>query len=269
MTSPQSVPVSVVVITKNEEPNIERCLKSASWAAETVVVDAHSADGTRDKAAALGARVFERDWSGYGPQKNLGVSMARNPWILNVDADEEVTPELAAEIQQVLIDPQHKAYRVFIPTYFMGRPLKHYGRAWPEPGHIRLFEKGHARFDSRIVHEVVEVDGSVGSLKAPILHYSYPTAGTYWRKIHYYADLEAQERAARWNSLGNRWIRFAGKLGWMLGVRRGILHGPSAWLWILGQAYQDWLATGEAARLRRGMEKAPTLPSPRGGGWMG
>jgi glycosyltransferase involved in cell wall biosynthesis len=242
------------VITKNEERNIERCLRSVDWAAETVVVDAHSGDLTREKALALGARVVERDWPGYGPQKNFGVGLTCNAWVLNLDADERVTPELAAEIGRVVASPDHKAYRVPIPTYFMGRPLKHYGRASRDPGHIRLFQKDFARFDSRLVHEVVDVDGPVGWLNAPILHYSYPTVGTYWRKIQYYAELEAHERAARWPRLGNRWVRFFGKLGWMLGVRRGILDGPPAWLWIAGQAYQDWLATGQAARLRRTME---------------
>ena len=249
-----TVPVSVVVITKNEERNIERCLRSVDWAAERVVVDGHSADLTRAKAVALGALVVERDWPGYGRQKNFGVSLTSNAWVLNLDADEQVTPELAAEIGRVVASPDHKAYRVLIPTYFMGRSLKHYGRAPRDPGHVRLFHKDFARFDSRLVHEVVEVDGSVGWLKAPILHYSYPTVGTYWRKIHYYADLEAHERAARWPKLGNRWVRFFGKLGWMLGVRLGIFDGPGAWLWIAGQAYQDWLATGKAVRLRRKMQ---------------
>jgi glycosyltransferase involved in cell wall biosynthesis len=249
-----TVPVSVVVITKDEERNIERCLRSVDWAADTVVVDAHSTDLTREKAMALGARVVERDWPGYGPQKNFGVSLTANAWVLNLDADEEVTSELAAEIGQVVRNQQYKAHRVLIPTYFMGRPLKHYGRAPRDPGHIRLFHKDFARFDSRLVHEVVDVDGPVGWLKAPILHYSYPTVGTYWRKIHYYADLEAHERADSWPSLGNRWVRFVGKLGWMLGIRRGIFDGPSAWLWIAGQAYQDWLATSQAARLRRTMD---------------
>src|SRR5438132_8008716 len=183
-----TVPVSVVVITKDEERNIERCLRTVDWAAETVVVDAHSTDQTREKAKAMGARVVERDWPGYGPQKNFAVSLASNSWVLNLDADERVTPELAAEIGRAVGNPEYKAYRVFIPTYFMGRPLKHYGRAPRDPGHIRLFHKDFARFDSRLVHEVVDVDGSVGWLKAPILHYSYPTLGTYWRKIHCYPD---------------------------------------------------------------------------------
>jgi (heptosyl)LPS beta-1,4-glucosyltransferase len=246
--------VSVVVITKNEERNVERCLRSVAWAAETIVVDAHSVDGTRDKARALGARVVERDWPGYGPQKNFGISLARNAWVLSLDADEEIPAELALEIERVVQAPEHKAYRVLRPTFFMGRPLKHYGRARREPGQVRLFDKEFARFDNRLVHETVQADGTAGLLKAPLLHWCYPTISTYWRKIHQYAPLEAQERALHWPRLGNRWFRFVGKLGWMLFVRRGILDGPAAWLWIVGQAYQDWLATGAAIRLRRRTE---------------
>ena len=243
--------MSVVIISKNEEKNIERCLKSVDWAAERIVVDSHSADETRSKAAALGALIFERDWPGYGGQKNFGVRAANNVWVLNVDADEEVTPELAEEIREVVNHDVHKGYRVLIPTYFMGRPLKHYGRARHDPGHIRLFRKDAAHFDSRLVHEVVEVDGSVGWLKAPILHFSYPTMAAYWRKIHAYALLEAKERVSGSGKRGNRWFRALGRLGWMLVVRRGLLDGPTAWIWIAGQAYEEWLATSEAAHLLR------------------
>jgi glycosyltransferase involved in cell wall biosynthesis len=249
-----TVPVSVVVITKNEERNIERCLRSVEWAAERVVIDAHSEDLTREKAVVLGARVVERDWQGYGPQKNFGIGLAANAWVFSLDADEEVPADLALEIERVVQAPEHKAYRVLRPTFFMGRPLKHYGRAPREPGQVRLFDKQFARFDNRLVHETVQADGTVGLLKAPLWHWCYPRVSIYWRKIHQYAPLEAQERALHWPRLGNPWFRFVGKLGWMLFVRRGILDGPAAWLWIVGQAYQDWLAAGKAIRLRRSME---------------
>lgn len=146
------------------------------------------------------------------------------------------------------------AYRVFVPTYFMGKPLRHYGRAPRDPGHVRLFRRDRARFSERPVHEVVEVDGPVGVLRAPILHYCYPTPGVYWRKIHRYAPLEAQARLASGIPRGNRLVRAAGKFGWMMGVRRGLLDGPHAWIWIAGQAYQEWLTVAETTRRRRGRE---------------
>ncbi len=246
-----TAPVSVVVITKDEQGNIARCLNSVRWAEERIVVDANSEDRTRDIARGLGARVFERAWAGYGPQKNFGLDQATQPWILNVDADEEVTPELAAEIEKRLSgSPAESAFRVYIPTYFMGKVLGHYGRARDEPGHVRLFRKDAGRFDDRRVHEAVQARGRVGWLDCSILHHSYPSVETYWRKIHHYAHLEAEERVLRGRA-GNRWFRSAGKLLWMLFWRRGILDGVHATVWICGQAYQEWLTATEANRLLR------------------
>jgi glycosyltransferase involved in cell wall biosynthesis len=242
--------VSVVVITKNEEANIERCLAGVTWVPEVIVVDADSHDRTAAIARQLGAHVLKREWSGYSAQKNYGIDQATQPWVLSVDADEVVTPALAKEIEQMLLEPQHDAYRIFRPTYFMGRPLHHYGRG-KEPGHVRLFRRGAGRFDGRLVHETVRIDGPIGTLHAPLLHYSYPTVASYWRKLHQYGPLEAQERLLHGSPRGGRWVRAVGKLGWMLIVRRGIVDGPHAWVWIAGQAYQEWLATGQAARLRR------------------
>ncbi len=249
-----TAPVSVVVITKDEERSIERCLTSVTWAAETLVVDAYSSDRTAELAQGLGARVIQREWPGYARQKNFGIAQVTQPWVLSLDADEQVTPALAAEIEEaVRRGPTEAAFRVFVPTYFLGRPLHHYGRAPHEPGHVRLFRTGRAWFEDRPVHECLKVDGAVGTLRAPILHYSYPSPAlrSYWRKIHHYAALEAQDRAAHAPVWGNRWTRAAGKLAWMLFWRRGLLDGPYAWIWIIGQAYQEWLVTGHAARLKR------------------
>lgn len=237
-----SAPLSVVIITRDEERNIVRCLSSVQWAAERIVVDSHSSDRTVELARCQGAWVFQRSWPGYGPQKNFGIEQATQPWILSLDADEVVTPELAVEIEQLLTgQPAEAGFRLYRPTFFMGRPLRHYGRTRAEPGQIRLFRKAAGRFDHRSVHETVQVSGPIGWLTAPLLHFSYPNLRTYWVKIHTYAPLEAHERAKRGAAWSNRWMRATGKLVWMLMVRGGILDGPPAWLWIAGQAYQEWL----------------------------
>jgi glycosyltransferase involved in cell wall biosynthesis len=246
-----TAPLSVVVITKNEEANIERCLTGVSWASELIVVDARSSDRTADIAKAMGARMFRRDWPGYASQKNFGIDQATQPWIFSLDADEIVTQTLAHEIVRTVEQPEYDAYRLYRPTYFMGRPLQHYGRARLEPGHVRLFRRGNARFNGRLVNESVEVAGTIGTLEGRLLHYSYPTIRSYWGKIHRYAALEARERLANGAPRGGRWFRGLGKLGWMLLWRRGLIDGPYAWIWIAGQAYQEWLATGQATRLRR------------------
>lgn len=257
-----TAPVSVVVITRNEEQHIGRCLNSVRWAAESIVVDACSLDRTAEVAEELGARVYRRDWPGYGAQKNFGVEKATQAWVLNIDADEEVTQSLAEEITRTVADqPVEAAFSIRIPLRFLGRQLGHYGRATHDSRHIRLFRKGHASFDDRIVHESVHVDGQVGELQGIVLHESYPPPATrtYWRKIHYYARLEALERAANGESGGNRWVRAVGKLGWMLLFRKGLLHGPAAWIWISGQAYQEWLTTGMAARRLHGLRTGGEL----------
>jgi glycosyltransferase involved in cell wall biosynthesis len=248
-----NAPVSAVVIAKDEEHNISRCLSSVQWVAERIVVDAGSSDRTEELARDMKARVFRHPWSGYGPQKNFGIELATQPWILSIDADEEVTPALATEITEKLAHRLPEVgFRVHVPTFFLGRPLGHYGRASSDPGHIRLFRTDAGRFDRRRVHEIVQVAGPVGWLNAPVLHHCYPRVRTYWRKIHQYAHLEAHERAISGLAARNRWAHAAGKLGWMLVIRGGLIDGPPAWLWIAGQAYQEWLTVTETNRLIRG-----------------
>jgi glycosyltransferase involved in cell wall biosynthesis len=248
-------PVSTVVVAQNEERHIERCLASVKWTAEIVVVDACSEDRTAELAGGMGAHVIEHEWSGYAAQKNFAIAQATQRWIFSLDADEEVTPELAAEIQEALSDPEipEAGFRMRVPLYFLGRQLGHYGRSRHDIGHPRLFRKDRARFADVLVHEEAVVDGPVGTLKGVILNDSYPSPAlrSYWRKINQYARLEAQERALTGTRKGNRWLRAFGKLGWMLVIRGGLFDGPRAWLWIAGQAYQEWLAAGGANRLRR------------------
>jgi glycosyltransferase involved in cell wall biosynthesis len=243
----------VVVVAMDEERHIGRCLASAAWARERIVVDSWSSDRTAAIAASMGARVIQREWSGYAAQKQFAVLQATEPWVLVLDADEEVTSELATEVQTLLAgEVGESAFSIRIPLEFMGRRLGHYGRARRDPGHVRLFWVEGARFDGRMVHEQVVVNGSIGMLRGEIRHDSYPAPAlrSYWRKIQHYAELEARDRAVRGQG-GHRWARAAGRLGWMLAVRGGALHGPAAWLWIAGQAYQEWLVSGRAARLRQ------------------
>src|SRR5437764_637443 len=107
------------MITRNEEANIERCLASAVWAAEVIIVDAYSSDRTAVIAHRHGARVFSRDWPGYAAQKNFGIEQATQRWIFSLDADEVVTSELAREIEETVKEPEFNAYRLFRPTFFM------------------------------------------------------------------------------------------------------------------------------------------------------
>jgi glycosyltransferase involved in cell wall biosynthesis len=217
-------------------------------------VDAYSRDRTAELAEEMAARVFRRKWRGYSDQKNFGIAQASQPWILSLDADEQVSLALAEEIHARLPQAWEAGFTVPIPLYFLGKELGYYFRK--NPRYLRMFRKEEGRFNDALVHETVDLKGPIGRLKAPLLHdsYAHPSLSSYWRKIHYYADLEAEQIAinghgwADW--LANRWLRAFGRLGWMLLVRGGLLDGPKAWLWIAGQAYQEWLRSGKAARMR-------------------
>ncbi|MDQ6949926.1 MAG: glycosyltransferase family 2 protein, partial [Actinomycetota bacterium] len=167
----QAPPVSVVIITKDEEGRIERCLETVRWAAEVIVVDAYSGDRTVELAKRMGARVFQREWAGYSVQKNFAIAQATQPWILSLDADEQVSPALANEIQARLPLAREVAFTVPVPLYFLGRKLGYYFRR--SAGYVRLFRRDRGGFNDALVHETVQVSGPIGELKAPLLHDSY------------------------------------------------------------------------------------------------
>ena len=130
--------LSVIIITKNEAANIAACLKSVAFADEFIVVDSGSTDGTVELAQALGARVeITSDWPGFGPQKNRALDLATGDWVLSIDADERVTPELAREIQDVLANPRADAYEIARLSNFCGKDIRHSGW-WPDYV-LRLF----------------------------------------------------------------------------------------------------------------------------------
>ena len=197
--------LSVVLITKNEEANIERCLASVAWADELVVIDSQSTDDTVKIATRCGARVFSPMWRGYGPAKQEGVNQASGDWILSIDADEVVSPELAEEIRAVL---SNRTDRVgfYIPrkTEFLGRWILHCG--WYPDHLLRLFRKSDGRFNDAVVHEKVVVEGATGFLRGHLLHYSYPDLEHYLRKFNTYTTLGAEEayrtgKKAGWSDL--------------------------------------------------------------------
>ena len=150
--------LSVALITRNEAANLPRTLASVRWANEIVVVDSGSTDATLAIARDAGARVFEESWKGFAAQKNSAIAHSTGDWILSLDADEEVSPELAQEIQALLGgEPAFSAYRIPRLNHFLGRPLRH-GGYWPDPK-LRLFRRGTAQFADRPVHETMQMIG--------------------------------------------------------------------------------------------------------------
>jgi len=193
--------LSVVVITRNEEKNIRRCLESVSWADEIVVVDSHSTDRTVEIASELGARVYNIEWNGFGPAKREGVDKASGEWILSLDADEVVSGELAAEIKKALEgDNEYSGYYILRKANFLGRWIYHCGW-YPDPV-LRLFEKSRGDFNDALVHEKVLVEGRVGRLKGELWHYSYPTLESYFVKFNRYTAMGAEAALQRGKRAG-------------------------------------------------------------------
>jgi len=185
------MPLSVILITKNEAAHIGDCLDAVRpLAAQIVVVDSGSTDDTVDIARAKGATVVvTADWPGFGPQKNRALDLATQPWVLSLDADERVTPDLAHAIRQVVAAGARAldAYKMARLSNFCGRWIRH-GGWWPDHV-VRLFRRGSARFTEDLVHERVETRGKVGVLGGHLLHDTYPDMDHVMQKmIRYAAD---------------------------------------------------------------------------------
>ncbi len=219
--------LSVIVITKNEAANIADCLKSVAFADEFIVVDSGSTDGTVELARALGARVeVTPDWPGFGPQKNRALDLATGDWVLSIDADERVTPELAREIQDTINAPAADTYEIARLSNFCGRDIRHSGW-WPDYV-LRLFKRGTARFNEAAVHErVVPASGQPLQLKGYFQHYPYDNLDALITKVNRYSS----DAAAMMYAKGRRTSVF-GALGhsfWTFVriylIRRGFLDG--------------------------------------------
>jgi len=200
--------LSAVVITKNEARVIQRCLESVTWADEIVVLDSASDDGTAEIARRLKAKVeVTTDWPGFGPQKNRALALATGDWVLSLDADEWVTPELRAEIVHALAASNgHAAFRMPRLSSYCGRFMHHSGW-WPD--HVtRLFRRGAARFSDDRVHERLIVDGSVGALHAALRHEAIRDLDEALAKMNAYSTAGAlmqHERGASTSLAGAVW----------------------------------------------------------------
>ncbi|MFC1799713.1 glycosyltransferase family 2 protein [Candidatus Eisenbacteria bacterium] len=183
--------ISAAIVTKDEERNIERCLKSLEWVDEIVVVDSGSTDRTLEICEKYGCRIVKTEWLGFGPTKQLAVDSVSNDWVLSIDADEEVTGELAREIQETLSGEEVKAgYKIRWLSMYLGKWIKRSG--WNKQYKPKLFNTTKGRFTDAFVHETVKIDGEVGRLKHPLRHYTYPDLDTVRSKMESQANWGAQ-----------------------------------------------------------------------------
>jgi len=220
--------VTCLIITKNEEVNIQECLASVSWATERIVVDAESIDRTAELARACGAKVFVRPWPGFGQQKNFGMAQATTDWVLILDADERIIPDLQSEIVSLISKwkPGHPvAYQIPRRNYFYGEWVRHAG-VYPDY-QIRLFRRGSARYNDVAVHENLIVEGSVGTLSNPLEHYTERRIQDHFRKFGLYTTLAAQEKAKCMSTVHGRDLLFRPLVVFMKSycLKKGILDG--------------------------------------------
>ena len=190
------VPLSVEVITKNEEANIERCLKSADWADEIVVVDSHSTDKTVEIASRFTDKIYERNMDIEGTHRNYAYGLATGEWILSLDADENISEPLKEEVMSLLRDEpravdKHDVYSIPIKT-FIGDKWAKYAGWYPAPK-VRFFKKGKFRYDNSEVHPRTFYEGSCGHLKGDILHYAYKDLSDIFRNLNEQSTLQAKE----------------------------------------------------------------------------
>jgi glycosyltransferase involved in cell wall biosynthesis len=242
--------LSAIVITRNEADNIGECLDSLACCDERIVVDCGSSDRTVEIARNKGARVELHAWHGFGPQKNFALSLATGDWVLSIDADERVTPQLAAVIKTALADARAAGFEVPRRNFFCGREMRHSG--WSPDYVLRLFRRGKARFDDAVVHERVICDGPVQTLKQPLLHYPVLRLEDALSRMDRYSTASAQAIVA-----AGRNVSFMAGIGHGLFsflrtylLKAGFLDGAEGFLLAVANAegsyyryMKAWLAT--------------------------
>jgi glycosyltransferase involved in cell wall biosynthesis len=194
--------LSVILITRNEAAHVLGCLKSVAFADEWIVVDSNSSDATCELARKFGATVTSTpDWPGFGAQKNRALSLARGRWVLSIDADERVTPELAASIRAVIdADGTQAGHEMSRLSNFCGQWMRH-GDWYPDRV-LRLFRREAGRFSNDLVHERLIVEGAVGRLKGELLHDSMPTLDGALDKLNRYSSGRAADKVGAGQSGG-------------------------------------------------------------------
>jgi glycosyltransferase involved in cell wall biosynthesis len=248
--------LSVTIITKNEAARIGGAIDSVAWADEIVVVDSESTDETVSIAASHAARVITRAWPGYIDQKNYAASIAAHDWILSLDADERVTPELAAALRALLArDPEHAAYRIPRVTWHLGRWIR--TTDWYPDEQLRLYDRRAAEWTGRYVHEAVTVRGSVGRLPGELQHFAFDDLADHLETINRYTTFAARQMYESGRRSGVLQLAvhpaFAFVRNYIL--RRGILDGSVGLVVSIMNSYYVFL---KFAKLRE-LQQAPSL----------
>lgn len=230
------VKLSITMITKNESANIAACLKTLSWADEIIILDTGSEDDTVEIAESLGADVFKLEiWEGFGRAKQHAVDLATNDWILSIDADERLSPELQKELIALRErDFEGKAWHLKRLSYYLGKPIRFCG--WQNDAPLRLFNRSQGGFNDLPVHEGIKVQQRQDSCRHPMHHLTYPTLESHFSKIRLYAELADQSKEAYPMAA----LRAAHKFFKMYIIKLGFLDGWHGFLLCKNSAWGIW-----------------------------
>lgn len=233
--------LSIAIITKNEEHNIERCLKSVQWADEIVVVDNGSTDRTPAICLKYTPKVIHSDWLGFGPLKQLAVNSATHDWILSIDSDEEVSALLKAKILNILENPLFDGFRIKRESFYLGKKIRYCG--WQRDFQLRLFNRKFGNFNDKSVHESVNLSGTIGTIAAPLYHYTYPTVQSHIEKMNRYTELgsELLVKKNKTASIGGAVLRGLTKFFKMYVLQLGFLDGKIGFVLCYNSAFGVYL----------------------------
>jgi len=247
-------PISAVIIAKNEEERIRRCLDSLKpFAAEIVVVDSMSADRTAEICIEYGCRVIRREFDGYGSQKQFAVDQAVNDWVLSVDADEVLGPALQEEMKVMAAARElpFDAYTVPFSLVYLGRILKYSGVG--NKFHLRLFNRKKGRFTTSPVHEGILTSGATGKLKNRIYHYSYRDISHHLEKINIYTSQAAEGLVNKGRHYSIPAIAFKFPMGFFnfYVIKGGLLDGYPGFMWSWLSAFYAALKIAKTRELQK------------------
>ncbi|MBI4777605.1 glycosyltransferase family 2 protein [Candidatus Desantisbacteria bacterium] len=248
--------LSVAIITFNEEENIRKCLESIKWADEIVVVDSFSTDKTVLICKEYTDKIVQKEWEGYGIQKQFALEQTTSDWVLSIDADERVSSELKQEILSTQLDKD--AYNIPFKFYLLGRQLR-FGGCGRER-HIRLFRRQKAEFTQAMVHEDILVNGETGCLKNIIVHFSYKDIADYFDKFNQYSTIDAIKKFRQGKRIILTLQIFASILDFVKRyiLQLGFLDGVPGFLWASFSSFHRmvkyaklWEIQVEASRIKR------------------
>lgn len=258
--------LSVILITKNEAELVGQCLESVKWADEIIVVDSGSTDATVDICRRYTDKVVVNGWPGFGPQKNRALALATGDWVLSIDADEQITPELATEIRATIANTRHQVFQLPRLSSFMGRYIRH-GDWWPDEI-ARLFRREHARFSDDLVHERLLFQGPAGRLRHLMLHQSTRSIEQLIGKINTYTTAGAQRVMERGKSAGLGKAIIHALWAFVRGYvfKRGFLDGKEGFIIAVSVAensFYKYVKASYASRLQAQPETDTPAPHSR------